>query len=194
MGAALFDIFYPYLWIIEGGETTDYAGLTRYGLSLRYFKTLDPALADLDGDGDVDEADLRAVKPEDAKRITKATKWDAFGLDRFPAKVALALGDGIFHGGGVLGMQQSLNDLRTMLKLEAVAEDGQLGPVTAQAILRACQLPGAEDILVRRYLLRRARYFNGLAAKRPDLYLPQLVGWGNRLLALEAFIFRSVLP
>ena len=53
----------------EGGYTVDHAGPTNYGITLRVLDV------DIDGDGDIDESDISALTPADAKEFYHRHWW-----------------------------------------------------------------------------------------------------------------------
>jgi len=75
-----FDIAYITLMDFEGGLTSDHAGLTNAGITM-------PALRevglDADGDGDIDENDLRGLNENQKRFIYRKRYWDRFRCGEF---------------------------------------------------------------------------------------------------------------
>ncbi len=76
--------FEPALAVVlehEGGFTAglhDPGGPTKYGISLRYLRALG---ADIDGDGDIDAADIKAMTAAQAADFYRVTFWDPGGFE-----------------------------------------------------------------------------------------------------------------
>jgi lysozyme family protein len=130
-----FNAAIPIILKHEGGwadDPNDKGGATNWGVSLRYAKTLGLML-DIDGDGDVDKDDMRALSREKAIEIYKMRWWDACGYaainDQLVATkifdMAVNMGPGAAH----CIVQKGCNDCGATLKV-----DGQLGPVSKASI------------------------------------------------------------
>lgn len=66
----------------------DPGGITNYGVSLRWLRSLGHDLGDIDGDGDIDADDVRALTREQAAALFKARFWDDYGLGSLPQATA----------------------------------------------------------------------------------------------------------
>ena len=69
---------------MEGGfvdDPADPGGTTNYGVSLRFLKSQGLEAGDIDGDGDIDADDIRALTPERAAGVLRRAFWDVFPLD-----------------------------------------------------------------------------------------------------------------
>ena len=159
----------------EGGyarHDADPGGETKYGISLRFLKGLGKEAGDLDRDGDIDGADIRALTPKAAARLLKASFWDRLDLDEVKPLCALVMYDTAVN----MGVSRAV---RLAQKALGVREDGIWGPVTRSA-LRVCDDRKCAAAMCH---LRRAKYCE-LARAHPELSV-FLRGWLRRVEALE---------
>ena len=167
---------------MEGGfvdDPADPGGITNYGVSLRFLKSQGLDVGDIDGDGDIDADDIRALTPELAARVLRRVFWDVFPLDIVPDPLAVAVYDTAVN----MGIGQASRLTQKALGLEA---DGCWGPMTWAAI-KNCSAPHIVALSLVNY--RRARY-TALVRNNPALGKFSR-GWENRMKALEKEI-RSV--
>lgn len=163
-------------WIrrIEGGYTdnaADPGGATYAGVTLR---TVQGDLEfDLDGDGDVDAQDIRALAGHPAKveAFYRTRFWDIVHGDELPPHLALFAFDSAVHHGpraGVVLLQRGIG----------LRPDGIVGPETLGKAQHAWN-SGLEDCLV-----ERAELFAKIHAARPASIVFRR-GWSRRLFALQ---------
>ena len=168
---------------MEGGfvdDPADPGGTTNHGVSLRFLKAQGLDVGDIDGDGDIDADDIRALTPELAAGVLRRAFWDVFPLDAVPAPLALAVYDTAVN----MGVGQAKRLTQKALFIEA---DGRWGPLTWAAI-KSCSDPKAAALaMVER---RRERY---AALVRNNTALEKFSrGWENRMKALEKEIRSAV--
>lgn len=159
---------------MEGGfvdDPADPGGTTNYGVSLRFLKTQGLEVGDIDGDGDIDADDIRALTPERAAGVLRRSFWDVFPLDNVPDPLALAVYDTAVN----MGVGQAKRLTQKALSVDA---DGRWGPLTWAAI-KAC----TETVALALVECRRARYA-ALVRNNPSLGRFSR-GWENRMKALE---------
>lgn len=131
----------------EGGyvdDSRDPGGATNLGITLA---TARENGMDLDGDGDVDKADIRAMTPKAAGRIYKARYWNAAHCDGLPSGLDLMVFDCAVNQGPVRAR-------RWLQEAAGVQADGILGPVSMRAIKTA----KPADLIRRFSDLRKAHY------------------------------------
>jgi lysozyme family protein len=122
------------LMALEGGKTTDHAGATNYGITLRNLVQVGDMDFDKDHDGDLDKKDLWAFTRDDAREYVWRHWYSNLGLDEIlsPFVASKAL-DIIYNCGvprGVKIIQEAANRSGgTVLKV-----DGKLGPKTLRAL------------------------------------------------------------
>jgi lysozyme family protein len=113
----------------EGGyvdHPADPGGATNLGITIGTAKA---NRMDLDGDGDVDKADVRLIKPADAGPAYKARYWDAVRGDDLPAGVDYAVFDYAVNSGPARAAIH-------LQEIVGVAPDGKIGPLTLAAVAR----------------------------------------------------------
>lgn len=153
----------------EGGyvdHPRDPGGATNLGVTLA---TAQAARLDLDNDGDVDKADVRALTPEQVEPVYRERYWRAAGCPELPPGVDLMVFDTAVNSGparAVRMLQQSLG----------VAADGAFGPLTRTALAVAEPEP-----LIGRYAAERERFLRSLATF--DVFGQ---GWMGRVRAVTA--------
>lgn len=128
-----FDYAYEVLSEHEGflsNHPHDPGGITKYGISLRYLRSIG---LDVDGDGDVDDADILAITEPVARQIYFENFWKRHGYDRI---VDRGLATKVFDLSVNMGYRQAHLLLQRALRAAGrpVEEDGVLGPQTLAAI------------------------------------------------------------
>lgn len=170
----------------EGGYVNDPAdpgGPTQYGVTLH---TLCRLGIDKDGNGRIDQADVKRLTRDDAVEIFLRHYFHAPGLDLLPQVLQPAVFDMQVHAGGqaVRILQRLLNDSGARL-----AVDGLMGPKTAAAAQQAClRHPQA---FTDAYGIARRNYYYALADARPasrKYATTKAGGKGGWILRAEAFI------
>lgn len=159
----------------EGGFTdhpADPGGVTNHGVSLRFLRG---QKEDIDGDGDIDGDDVRALGAEDAARIMRREFWDPMKLDEVKPLCAAVIYDTAVNMGAGCAR-------RMTQKVLGVPADGVWGPVTWSA-LRICDDRKTAAAICH---IRRARYHE-LAGRNAALGA-FLRGWLRRVDALETFV------
>ncbi|MDR1660423.1 MAG: hypothetical protein LBR94_08840, partial [Desulfovibrio sp.] len=156
-----FEKIWPFVLDHEGGycnDPGDPGGPTKYGVSLRW---LNGQGMDVNKDGKIDAADIRALTPDDAKNLFKHYFWDYLKLDDFPPKTAEVMFDTAVNAGtgqAVKFLQRACNAMTPA----QLAVDGALGPRT---MLTVKELAGRDTEIARNILEQRDNFYRDLAAK-----------------------------
>ena len=153
---------------IEGGavdHADDPGGFTVKGVTLALLRALG---LDVDGDGQVDAADLAAMTEADRADLYRREFWDACRCGDLPAGVDLAMFDCAVNQGPPTAA-------RLLQGAAGVRVDGQLGPATLAAARRA-----GRRLLLDFMVARAVRYF------RSPKVLVFGKGWARRALAIYA--------
>jgi lysozyme family protein len=146
----------------EGGfvnDPDDPGGATKHGVTIHTMKRLG---IDLTGDGKVDEADVRALSPDDCTRLYVQHYFNGPHLDLLPEPLQPSVFDMQVNAGSnaVRILQRLMGAFGPPLK-----EDGCIGPATAEAVARA--LERAPEHLVDAYGIARRNYYYRLGDRRP---------------------------
>ncbi len=166
---AKFENFAGKLLRLEGGYVNhplDRGGPTKYGVILSVWQEHGH---DKDGDGDIDEEDIKKLSESDAKYIAKKIFWDYFLADLI---LNQSLAEFIVDWGYNSGRKTVAKIVQRLAK---VTVDGIVGPQTVTAINCADQ-----ELLFNALKIERKVFLNNIIKRRPD----QIVfydGWMNRV-------------
>ena len=137
----------------------DPGGATSYGVTLGTMRAL---RRDIDGDGDVDMADVRGLTCEEAVDIFIRHYFTRPGIARLPLEVQPALFDMYVNAGA-----NAVKVLQRLLRRKGhgCTDDGMIGPRTiAAATALAATAPDALNLA---YGTARRDYYYGLGDARP---------------------------
>ena len=146
----------------EGGfvdDPDDPGGATNHGVTIHTMRRLG---LDLDGDGDVDTADVRRITPDLAREIFVRHYFERPGIDRLHEALQASVFDMYVNAGS--HAVKILQRMLTRMRIEC-AVDGVIGPQTAAAAARAAE--AAPDHIADAYGIARRNYYYALADGRP---------------------------
>lgn len=175
----------------EGGLTdhpADPGGITNFGVSLRWLRSLGHDLGDIDGDGDIDADDIRALTPQQAAELFKVKFWDAYNLSSLPQLIATIHYDCAVNTGpkqATFITQRACNTLVGPYGVK-LAVDGALGPQTRKFLTLH-----ATSTLATAMIEQRKGFYINLAQDKPD-FAPFQRGWLNRANALQSYVRKWV--
>jgi lysozyme family protein len=162
----------PYIFEHEGGYNNhiqDSGGATNWGISLRLLKQIH---YDINGDGNVDVLDIKALSKENATQIYFDNFWKNL-YDRLPYEnLAIKLFDFSVNAGtqeANIVLQKSLNDLGSNLIV-----DGAIGQNTLNEIIKY-----SEEKILNIYCLEQRAFYDRIIDKNPQ-YKTFRQGWYNR--------------
>lgn len=159
----------------EGGYVNhpkDPGGATNKGITIGTLKRLG---IDVDGDGDSDLADLKALRHSDVARVYRLFYWDAVQGDLLPSGVDVTVADFAVNS----GVSRASQHLQRALGVQA---DGSIGPKTINAASRA----DAAQI-VNRVCDSRLKFLKGLKT-----WATFGKGWGRRVAEVRALSLKRV--
>lgn len=145
----------------EGGyvnDPDDPGGATNFGVTIHTMRRLG---LDLDGDGDVDEQDVRVLSRERAVTIFVDHYFNRPGIAELPRDLHSTVFDMYVNAGAnaVRILQRLLRDMRI-----GVSVDGVIGPQTIAAAQQG--MAAAPDHFVDAYGIARRNYYYDLADRR----------------------------
>lgn len=120
-------LYFPKVLVHEGGyvnDPKDRGGATNLGVTLSTWKSMG---YDKDGDGDIDENDIKLLTPDDAMMVCKVGYWDRWRADSIKNQsIAETLVEWVWGSGkwGIIIPQRILS----------VVEDGRVGMQTITAV------------------------------------------------------------
>jgi lysozyme family protein len=157
----------------EGGFNNipgDTGGATNCGISLRFLQgTGNYELGDLDGDGDIDIADIRLLDKKNVAPIYKKYFWDCFPMAEIPAQVAYVVFDVAVNS----GQRTAAKLLQKALGVEA---DGNIGQ---QTLLALNCIDSAFNLADKMCQMRKTQYVS--YAQHNASLQKFLNGWLNRV-------------
>lgn len=161
----------------EGGfvdHSNDPGGATNYGVSLRFLRQEG---IDIDGDGDIDADDIRAIDPAKSKAIYKKYFWIPCQCEKIRSTM---ISTKIFDMAVNMGqrqayklVQRAINSLQSSQELVV---DGLVGPSTIGAIN---SLEKEDFELIVHVRTEQAKFYLDLIENKPDLGSFTL-GWLRR--------------
>jgi lysozyme family protein len=185
----------------HGGDPHDPGGPTNYGWTLATLCALGPALADFDGDHDVDLDDLETMSQLQAAELYKVVFWARLCCGRLPPRLACVLLDTAVNLGkprAVKLLQRAYNSLPLRQREDAMClalrDDGLIGPITLSAAAMAASGQGSAQLHLALLGQRRAYYHQLLNVMRVSggvavyPYRTYYGGWLNRCDDLQYYI------
>lgn len=167
-----FDLAIPVVLKHEGGfadNPADPGGATNFGISIRYLRSIGEVI-DIDGDGDMDAADMRLLPQGTAIELYR----DIWEQNRYAQIGDQDLATKVFDLTVNAGARQSHKLLQRALRACGVTltEDGILGMVTLAAVNK---VPGFPQIVGLRS--EAAGFYRSLTVQKPALavFLPNWI-------------------
>ncbi len=148
----------------EGGFVNDPAdpgGATKYGVTIHTMRRLG---LDLNGDGDVDVGDVKAVTPDHATDIFLDHYFRRPKIDRLPESIQASVFDMYVNAGSqaVKILQRTVN--ACAVTSQNLVADGVVGPMTIRATEKVVSAMSA--LFVDAYGIARRNFYYGLADRR----------------------------
>lgn len=169
---ANFAAAFPTILKHEGGfsnNLSDPGGATKYGVSLRWLKSQDLSVADIDHDGDIDIDDIKNLTPAGAMKFYEEQWWNVYKYGLFNSQ---AIATKVFDTAINIGPKPAHKIIQAIV--EAVP-DGILGQQTFNLVNGVA----GDIIIIAKYENAQANYYRNLAIAKPAL-AQFLNGWLNR--------------
>lgn len=168
-----FDVAFEELLVHEGGfvdHPNDPGGATKYGISLRWFRSAVSSAATV--------ASIKALTPEKARALYHDHWWKRYKYDQLPEAIARK----VFDTSVNMGAKRAHRLLQRAVwgacgKHNKIKDDGIIGPRTLKAV-RNCD----QGRLLASFRSEQAAYYRILIAKRPKFKVFEL-GWLRRAYA-----------
>ena len=173
-----FDIAVNFVLKNEGGleeNSKDPGGITNYGISLRFLKSTNNLKYDFNGDGLLDEREIKELTEENAKIIYKNEFWNHAHFDKI---INQSLCNYLFDMACNQGLAVAIKSCQRALwalnkQRNIVVDDGVLGDKTLDEINHGGM------VLIPALMAERANYYRMLVLINADLK-EDLDGWLNR--------------
>jgi lysozyme family protein len=166
----------------EGGffdHPNDPGGVTNFGVSLMFLKGLGLLEGDINGDGEINRADVLAITKDNAREIFRRYFWDSPGAEKLPPLIAVPFYDLAVNAGcgrAAIVLQEDINALSEVRVISSYAPN--LGPLTRKYSSEFAA-SGRQISLANAYLDAREAWYRRLAAAKPTSAV-FLKGWLNR--------------
>lgn len=174
----VFEIINRFVLVREGGLTNDKndaGGITNFGISLRFARDLGADLADIDGDGDVDADDIRAMTKEKATEFFRKEFWEEPKTYLLPNPVAAVYYDTAVNCGNSRAG-------KILQKCVGAKQDGVVGPNTRGAVYQHDAKSVAHEMIS-----EREAFYKRLVEQKPSQSV-FLKGWLNRCSQLRQLV------
>lgn len=182
-----FDLAIPTVLKHEGlfsNDPNDPGGATKYGISLRWLKSLTDRNADgflvgdLDHDGDVDINDIKDITQDDAKGFYKKYWWDRYGYQSInDQSIATKILDLSVNMGSIQAHTNLQRACLACYGIDTLQVDGKLGAITF-ALINKANIPQ----LLAAFRSETAGFYRTLIAINPSSEKYQ-DGWMTRAYA-----------
>jgi lysozyme family protein len=165
----------------EGGfvnDPNDAGGITNYGISVRFAKS-HPAFFDVNGDGEVDEADIKALTPDKAQQAYVEYFFLPAHLSLLPNVLNIQMQ--VFDTAVNTGVRYTDGEAEAVKIIQhavGIDADGELGAATVRAVFDKMQMLGA-IALNNAIVEARISFYSQVETAHPEdkRFVP---GWINR--------------
>ena len=164
----------PFILSKEGGyvnDKDDSGGATNFGITLATWRKVG---YDKNGDGVINEKDIKLLTEDDFHRVFKRNYWDACKADQIKDQSVANLLVDFAYNSGVTRVSKFIQ------KIVGVTVDGIIGSKTIQAINN---YPRGQRQLFAALRQRRINYLNGIVIANPT-QKKFYNGWMNRVNAI----------
>ena len=128
-----FELALPTVLLHEGlccNDPKDSGGMTHYGISLRFLKSLDAQEGDLNGDGKIDAEDIQSLNLEQATQLYRTEFWEHYNYSAIENQLLATKVFDLSVNLGPYPAHRSLQRAVRAVSSQPLREDGVLGPLT----------------------------------------------------------------
>lgn len=179
-----FDAAFNNLMRWEGGGEYhkvlgDAGGATKYGVSLRFLKSLPPEASDINGDGHVTEDDIRSLTEDRARGFYLKHFWLHYQLGAFESEpVAIKLLNIFVNMRGRVAGRVAQRAIGCC-GVHGIKEDGYLGPISQAEINQITCSPSLTAMYLAALRAQQESIYRLIVAHNP-LQRKFLEGWIRR--------------
>lgn len=166
-------------------DKDDVGGLTKFGVSLAFLKSLGADRGDLNRDGIIDHRDVMMVTQDIARDLFRDEFWKRPKIADLPSLLAMATYDAAVNCGAKQAIKFLQRAMRNTFFMD-IAVDGIIGRQTLSMAMMA-EAGFAEQNVALKAIEERELFYQRLAKKKPS-QKKFLCGWLNRCASLSKLI------
>lgn len=163
-----FDYAFNKLLVLEGGyvdEQLDPGGATKYGVSLRFLKSINK---DIDLDGDVDVNDIRSITLEDSRDIARIYWWDKWKYGQIDNYEIAAKALDFSYNANPKSCNKFMQLAANAYVTHKITVDGKMGPKTLAAINTIPKIHKTNQFMAK-FRSQISTFYKNVVKRNPNL-------------------------